>query len=198
MAIYKNIFTEKYYEDESNHGFSILIPRAYAREESNERIFNIEDARKVDHFELFIRRQVGTYMSRRVANVFFKLPKSGRTVSVVVYPDGTGVEFEKSLRKYVLRELDELDRRIILGFCRKHAYNIHSACFSDIDNVYQYDKWLQKSGLEYKASMQPKRIRAGGTVGGNEKIASLYKKFEEFEPIDECQDMSIFANVVLI
>ena len=199
MAIYKNIFTEKYYEDESNHGFSILIPRAYAREESNERIFNIEDARKVDHFELFIRRQVGTYMSRRVANVFFKLPKSGRTVSVVVYPDGTGVEFEKSLRKYVLRELDELDRRIILGFCRKWASNLHFACYHDDYRSTRIKESLQQCGLEYKASMQPKRIRAGGIAGGRDNVGSFYGKFEDFEPIDEVYiDTSIFANVVLV
>ena len=200
MAIYSiNVLKEKYYEDENSYGFSIIIPRAYAREESDKRIFDIEDAKKVDHFELFIRRQVGTYRSRRNAYVFFKLPESGRSVSVVIYPDSTGVEFEKSLRKYVLRELDELDRRIILGFCRKHAKNIFNACYTDINKLYRYDEWLQKDGLEYRASMQPKRIRAGGIEVGSERGRKFYLFADgPFEPYDESVDNSIFANLVII
>lgn len=138
-------------------------------------------------------------MSRRVANVFFKLPKSGRTVSVVIYPDGTGVEFERSLRRFVLRELDELDRRIILGFCRKWASNLHFACYHDDYDSTRIKESLQQCGLEYKASMQPKRIRAGGITGGRDNIGSFYRRFEDFELIDEAYtDTSIFAGVVLI
>lgn len=118
-------------------GYSILIPKAYAREENNDRIRNVDDIKKMDHYELVVTRQIGSVQVRRNTYIYLKL--SSRYVPIVLFMDG-GVDFDKMHRKYVLREMDEIDRRVVLGFCRKFQSALFAACHRDEEESDKY--WL--------------------------------------------------------
>lgn len=153
--------------------YTLRIPKEYAREESNK---IPKDPSTVPHYELYIERQVGSYKNRRSTYIFWKLPKTGRLVAVELLMDG-GVDFKKDEHKYILRETDELDRRIILGFCLKYQSLLKDECYSDDEP--SVDLWLY--ARHYKVSEMPKRIKKGST---GRDMTPIYRKLG-LEPYEE-------------
>lgn len=169
----------------SIHEYCLRIPKAYSRGEVDRRDYDYETVEKVPSYELYIEPQIGSVRNRRDTYVYLKLPESGRLVSIILYKDG-GVNFDKQFHKYVLREMDELDRRIVLGFCKKNEAMLRQACY---ENNEQSRMWLQGEAMRYKSTMQPKRLKLGKT-GSNLVYGDL-------EPYEE-RTSSIFENVHFI
>lgn len=152
LKYYDSMVDVNIIEPSSLNEYKICIPKAYSREETKNMPM---DAEKVPHYELYIERQIGTVRNRRSTYIFWKLPKTGRMVAIELFMDG-GVDFKPDERKYILRETDELDRRIVLGFCLGHQEALRYACYSD-----KKDIWLAGDARHYKASDMPKRIKRG-------------------------------------
>lgn len=170
----ENAFDIRTINHSSIEEYAICIPRARARGEDDTPV-EIEDIPKVDHYELYVEEQVGTVRNRRDTFVFYKLPKSGKLVSIRLYMDG-GVGFDKMFHKDIIRETDALDRRIILGFCLKYygllldaSYKIgHKGCKSSLETQ---AKW-------YKADNMPKRFKTG--PDGSD-VTRFYKDLKPYE-----------------
>lgn len=159
-----------------NEGYELSIPMAYAREEDNVKISQ-EDVENIPHYELYITKQVGTVRNRRNTNIYLRLPKSKRLVNIILYMDG-GVGFDPIFHKYIIRELDETDRRIILGFCSKYQEALRAACYMDKE-----DKWLKMDALRYKISDMPKRIKTGPSKFDFSDLYYDLKPYEESSKI---------------
>lgn len=162
--------------------YKLMIPKAYAREETSKRPSDVE---KVPHYELYIERQIGSVKNRRGAFVYWKLPKSGTMVAIKLYPDG-GADFQKEYHKIILRETDELDRRIVLGFCILYHSALYDECFSDKDPSH----WIKSYASLYTASKMPKRLRKGAS----KDMSEFYK---DLAPYDE-NTYNIFNRVQFI
>lgn len=174
--------------------FKLSIPKKYARGESTKRI-KYNEVDKVPHYELFVEPQVGSSLNRRGTDVYFKLPKSGRLVRIIIYPDW-GVEFDPKFHKYIIRETDELDRRIIIGFCIKYQSTLRDACYPDNKEDGKLDDtsimMMQMYASYYKASDMPKRLKTG-KLGDDE--TEWYKMMGMLKPYDEC---GMFSEVAFI
>lgn len=174
--------------------FKLSIPKKYARGESTKRI-KYNEVDKVPHYELFVEPQVGSSLNRRGTDVYFKLPKSGRLVRIIIYPDW-GVEFDPKFHKYIIRETDELDRRIIIGFCMKYQSTLRDACYPDNKEggeISDTRKMLiQMDAADYRASDMPKRLKTG-RLGTD--FTNFYKLHGWLEPYDEC---GMFSEVAFI
>ena len=173
--------------EQSLNEYSLLIPKEWARGESDYYTGTQEKVAEVPHYELHIERQIGTYRNRRPAYVYLRLPKSKRVINIILHTDG-GVSFDPKFHKYAIRELDELDRRIILGFCDKYHTNLVHACYSD-----EPDTHLQHLAATYKASYYKKRIRQGSS--GKDSTDFYLRAYGKFEPYEESV---IFRNVRFI
>lgn len=163
-------------------GYSIHIPRAYAREETKEKP---DDPSEVENYELFIDKQMGSSATPRPTNIYWKLPKSGKYIVIELYRDG-GLDYKPGPEhSFALRETDELDRRIVFGFCKKYRSTLISACHSRYrDN----DLGIINAARYYKASDMPKRIKIGK---GKDDLSWFYKysvqPYEEIGIFSECQ-----------
>lgn len=166
--------------------YAIRIPRSWARGEENSRPKEFDEVEKIPHYELRIERQVGTSRNRRDTYVYFKLPKSGRYVAIILHMDG-GVSFKADEHKYLVRETDELDRRIVLGFCKKHQYTLKDACYSDKESYS-----VKIDALCYRASHMPKRIRQGSE---NIKRYLLSDTLEPYEENNMTRELGMFSSV---
>lgn len=162
--------------------YAIYIPKAYARGEVNDypRLQDLESG-SIARYELYITDQVGSPQCRRNTYIYLKLP-SGRMAAIVLYTD-RGVGFEPRDHKFVLRELDELDRRIVLGFCRLYQYSLRDAChgYSNWNRT-----WLKDQARSYNASKQPKRFKQG------REGRDMRQYYGSVAPYDES---SIFDNL---
>lgn len=141
-----------------NH--KLCIPKKYARLESSKRI-KTSEVEEVPHYEIYLPSQVGEFNNRDKTLVYFRLPDMEQMFSVILHKDGT-VGFAKHEHKFILRVSDELDRRIILGFCKLYNGNISSICYGS--NRYYINRdvsWLQDEAANYNASKQPKRVKSG-------------------------------------
>lgn len=148
-------------EDRSINFHKICIPRDNARMETNRKFYRLEDVENIPHYEIYLLTQPSNSRFLEETLVYFKFPNSKKFYTVLIHKDYT-VSFNKHEHKFILRESDDLDRRIILGFCKMYAGNIGSACKNMNDAYNNTDfKWLQKEAMNYNASMQPKRIKAG-------------------------------------
>ena len=165
--------------------YALYIPRDYARGESNKRPTSQEEVKNIPHYELHITRQVGTVRNRRDTYVYLRLPKSKRLVNIILYMDG-GVGFDKSMHKYIIRELDELDRRIILGYCLKYQETLRDACYEDKEEP---DFWLASYTTDYRASDMPKRIKTGSWG------VDFTEYYHDLKPYEE---QGIFSNIRFI
>lgn len=173
---------------ESINEYTLLIPRDWARGESKEYLGTQERVAEVPHYELHIERQVGSHRNRRDTYIYLRLPKSKMLVNIVLHMDG-GVSFDKKFHKYVLREMDELDRRIILGFCDKYFHILVDACYSDEG----LDPWLGQYAATYKASDYKKRIKSGSK---GRDLTDFYRNCNGgLKPYEES---SIFKNVAFL
>ena len=165
--------------------FKISIPMAYARGESSKRV-SLDEVEDIPHYEIYVERQVGTSRNRRDTYLYLKLPKSGMLVTIILYMDG-GVGFDPKFHKYIIRELDALDRRVILGFCLYNEYSLLTACYREEDHIWNKD--LIRKGLDYKVSMMPKRLKTGSRGNDFTRAYSNLEPYEEF---------GIFSNVAII
>lgn len=146
----------RYVKDKDNPLYigSLYIPRAYAREETK---IAPKDASLVDHYEIALIRQTND-SEKTSTYVFARLPKTGEFVAVEIFKFGQGADFLKRDHTKILRgTYDELDRRIIKGFCIKNAksliFNSHT-----VENGIVM--WLKPEAKFYKASDQPKRLKS--------------------------------------
>lgn len=165
--------------------FKISIPKAYARGESSKQV-TLDEVEDIPHYEIYVERQVGTTRNRRDTYLYLKLPKSGMLVTIILYMDG-GVGFDPKFHKYIIRELDALDRRVILGYCLYHESSLKNACYRDEDDFWNMD--LIKKSLNYTASKMPKRLKTGSR-GNN--FTSAYTDLEPYE------EFGIFSKVAII
>lgn len=162
-------------------GYFIHIPKAYAREETKE---NPDDLSKVENYELFIDKQLGSSNTPRPTNIYWKLPESGKYIAIELYRDG-GLDYKPGPEhSFALRETDELDRRIVFGFCRKFHTSLIHACHS---RYKENDLSMINAARYYKASDMPKRIKIGK---GKTDLSWFYKysvqPYEEFGIFSEC------------
>ena len=97
-----------------------------------------------------------------------------------------GVSFKPDEHKLLIRETDELDRRIILGFCKKHQWSLKDACYEDKE-----DFSIKSDALCYKASYMPKRIKQGSE---NRNIVYL-DKLEPYEENNTTRELGMFSGV---
>ena len=132
----------------------VLIPMAYAREETDEAP-DIADIPNIPHYELYIVRQVETIEDYKPAIVLWKLPKTGIfvTIKAMVTPGRIGIE--KREHTAIIRGSDELDRRIVYGFCHNNWSDIR------IESFETKGFWtnIDSDGYRYRASDAPKRIK---------------------------------------
>lgn len=152
----------RYVKDKDNSLYigSLYIPRAYAREETK---IAPKDASLVDHYEIALIRQTND-SEKTSTYVFARLPKTGEFVAVELFKFGQGADFLKRDHAKILRgTYDELDRRIILGFCIANAKSlILNSHIVENDIV----MWLRPEAKFYKASDQPKRLKKGYRENG--------------------------------
>lgn len=140
--------------------YKLSIPQRYARLETDKRS-SVEEVEDVPHYEIHIMDQVGNINSRDKTLAYFRLPHGGSMFSIILNRDGS-VGFAKHEHKFILRVSDELDRRIVLGFCKMYSGNIASIAYGK--NRYRKDKdaaWLRDEAASYNAGKQPKRIKSG-------------------------------------
>lgn len=170
-------------EDSEYFSYEVPIPRLHARMEDNTRVLP-NQVKDLEHYSLYITKQIGTVRNRRDCFIYCKFPNNDRLFKIILHMDG-GVSYEKSEHKYMLRVTDELDRRIILGFCKKYQGQLKSACYSDErePNIY-----MLKNAADYTYKMMPVRIKSG-SAGNNFKYPHL-------EPYEE--SYNIFAKVAFI
>ena len=142
-------------EEGGKYSYAIHIPRAYARMETNVRP-DFKDLENIPNYTLYITRQVGSILNMRDTNIYYRLP-SGRLVRILLHPRG-GVSIDKLDHKYLIRETDELDRRIVLGFCLLNYTELKSECYDDKPFKSLH---LEDAAFNYRCSKMPKRLKLG-------------------------------------
>ncbi len=171
---------------------TLYIPRAYAREETKIRP---KDPKEVDHYEIVLLRQLGSPANRRSTYVLAQLPKSKEYVAVELFRREGGADFIKRDHSKILRgTYDELDRRIILGFCIKYAGSLLDNCYCNSNTI---NPWLKLYAKSYRVSEQPKRLKRGDTgphvfYGSKTLSYDDERELTELERLGEC---GIFSNV---
>lgn len=168
---------------DDNNTYKIMIPRAHARMETSIKP-KLDELESVEHYSIYIVKQIGSIQNRRDTILFCNFPSSDRLFKVILHTDG-GVSFEKSEHKYMLRVTDELDRRIILGYCMMYQVELRWLSYGD-----KKPMWRDYSNaLNYRADMMAKRLKHGPINTSIIKYNNL-KAFEE--------NANIFSKVVLI
>lgn len=189
--ITESIVLDKIVSESEFEGYPILIPRAYAREETSVRTRKPEEIEKIDHYTLYITKQIGSVQTRRDTFVYIKLPQSGNYIPIILHVDG-GVSFQPITKRLALKEFDELDRRIILGYCRK----FHSTLVWESHNGYGRHKfYLQQEAAYYKASHQPKRFKLGSE---GHDFSRFYKNLKPYELPPIKMEHNMFENLRFI
>lgn len=190
-SIRESIVLDKIVSESEFEGYPILIPRAYAREETNVRTRKPEEIEKIDHYTLYITRQIGSVQTRRDSFIYVKLPQSGNYIPIILHVDG-GVSFQPITKRLALREFDELDRRIILGYCRKFQSTLFWACH---DAQHRNKFYLQNEAADYRASDQPKRFKLGSE--GND-FSRFYKNLKPYELAPVKMEQNVFGSIRFI
>ena len=175
--------------DKEKTRFSLLrIPRQYARNNIafNKRIEGLDD---VECYKLYLFSQVGDYMiTKRDTYIILELP-SGLKVPIILYWNG-GADFEPSTRKFVLREYDALDRRIIKGFCQQNDAELRELSHSELKDPI-ITGFLGAEAIHFSESKVNKRLKSGRT---NRYPKYLFPR----EPYPYEESTNIFSNIVLI
>ena len=165
--------------------WEIKIPREYARMESDKKVKHT-DIDNVSHYTIFITKQVGTPRNRRDCFLYCRFPNSDRLYKIVLHMDG-GVSYEKNEHRFMIRETDELDRRIVLGFCKIYQGNLVQYCYSDNSEP---DVWILRNAASYRSSYTAKRIKQGS-------LNNSYP-YKNLAPYEEASVNNIFSKLVLI
>lgn len=171
--------------DTDTFNWEIKIPRQYARMESDEKVKHTE-VDGVDHYTIYITKQVGTPRNRRDCFLYAKFPNSNRLYKIILHMDG-GVSYEKSEHRFMIRETDELDRRIVLGFCKIYQGNLVQYCYSDSSEP---DLWILRNAASYRSNHTAKRIKQGS-------LNNNYP-YRELAPYEEASGYNIFSRLAFI
>ena len=166
-----------------SHIHEILIPRDYARMEVDHRPSK-DNLHSIPHYTIYIIRQLDN-RPRTDCMVLCKFPNSDKLFKISLLVHG-GAQYDKTEHKYMIRETDELDRRIVLGFCILYQNALEQACYSDSNDPKTYS-YIDYYGYSYTAKMMSKRLKTG----------ELNRRFfPEEKPLYEHN--TIFSNVVFI
>ncbi len=165
--------------EEMNETFSLYIPKAYARGEKNSKdyLVSINDDKNIPHYEIIVDKQIGTWRNRRDTNLYFKLPKSGKLIRIILHMN-QGVSFDKQFHTMLIRETDALDRLIVLGFCMKYQSILKDACYADHDDK-STRMWLNVYAHNYNKDMMPKRLKQGDQGVDSSRFWTDMKPYEE-------------------
>lgn len=142
------------FDDETTETALLRIPRQHARTNTPyEKGF--EGLDDVECYRLHIFSQVGDpYNTRRDTYIILELP-SGLMVPIILYWNG-GVDFDPAGRKYINREYDELDRRIIRGFCTRYKNSLK--CMSHNDTSSLFNALVKVRAIEFNSKQIPAEI----------------------------------------
>ena len=171
-------------DDTDYFNWAVRIPKAYSRMESDVKV-KPEEVDKVDHYTIHITKQIGSPKNRRDCFLYCKFPNSERLYKIILHMDG-GVSYEKSEHRFMIRETDELDRRIVLGFCKMYQGNLLSYCYSNNGTP---DKWMLRNATSYRCNHMAKRIRQG-----SENNSYPYHNLKPYEEANR----NIFSNLAFI
>lgn len=174
-------------EDSEWSNFKVLIPKAHARLEIAEKP-KYDNIESVECYEIIIFLQIGTHRNKRDTFVLCKFPGCDRYFRINIHASG-GASFEKSEHKFMLRVTDELDRRIVLGFCQKYNLQIIYASYNKNSNA--KDSGLKSYAYHYTCKDMPIRLKSGPT--GDIDI----HYFKDLKPYEESHH-TIFDNVVFL
>lgn len=180
---------------ENLNEFEVKIPVAYSRKENGSKLISYEKLDKNDNipcYELFVTEQIGTSRNRRDTNIYYKLPKSGDLIRIILHMN-QGVSFDPIDHKKLLRETDELDRRIIRGFCLKYQSTLMDACYPPYNSRKDYQRDLKIKAMYYTCDQMPKRLPRSGDQGIDSS-----RFWKDLKPYEENTECGIFSNVVLI
>lgn len=167
-------------------GFWLYIPKAHARMETIVKP-KIDCIPEDDRYEFYVFRQTGSSTVRRDTYVLYRLP-SDRKVAIRIYMDG-GVDWVKEDRKFALRETDEIDRRIILGFCYKYQNYLFDLSHTDFDKLSSGKRKLEYNALDFVYTMVPKRIKKGSLCN------DFTDEYRSIHAIDLWDESSLFNDV---
>lgn len=189
------VHTSKFYNGMAVHdsitndsewtSYKLLIPRAHARLETEERT-KLVDLEKVECYEIRVFLQIGSHRSSRDTMVLCKFPNYDKYFRVNIHATG-GASYDKSEHKFMLRVTDELDRRIILGFCQKYNSSLINASYSKSNKP---DIMLQYNAADYTAKDMPIRLKSGPT---GHRDLSFYHNLKPYE--ESYHQYNIFENV---
>lgn len=183
------------YDNENIKTRTIRIPREYARNNTPYPCtYETLEKNNVECYELILFSQVGDpFITKKPTYILLKLPESEKNNSkkyakIIMNHDGR-VEFEPSERRYVLRVYDELDRRIILGFCTKYRDDLEIISHSNIDEDIELPTSIDIHAKYYTADKMPKRLKTNRM--GNRDItyigiptpSNLYKESSIFSRV---------------
>lgn len=143
--------------DNEEFVWKVCIPKAYSRMETDE-CPSSEEVEKIPHYEIYVFKQVGTPRNHGNTLVLCKFPDTDRYFGIMLYMKGGSASYIKDEHKYMLRVTDELDRRIVLGFCMMYAGNLENYSYCDSDKP---DRWIVYNALTYRCNMMPKRLKSG-------------------------------------
>lgn len=176
--------------------FEVKIPVAYSRKEKGSKLISYEKLDKdnsIPCYELFVTEQIGTSRNRRDTNIYYKLPKSGDTIRIILHKN-QGVSFDPLHHKALLKETDELDRRIIRGFCLKYQSTLMDACYPPYNSREDYQRDIKIKAMYYNCDKMPKRLPRSGDQGVDSS-----RFWKDLKPYEESNvDCGIFSNVVFI
>lgn len=176
------------YDNEEINVSLLRIPREYARNNEHFTLahqYDYESLDMVECYNLYLYHQVGDHLlTKKDTYVLLKLP-SGKIVSIILYYDG-GVDFEPSQRKYVLREYDALDRRIILGFCNSCSHSIKEVSHNPMTDPIVKGH-LGHTAMLFKEKDLNKRIKTGRE--------GVYPRVLNGRDLMPYEEMGIFESV---
>ena len=175
-------------EDSEWSNFKVLIPKAHARLETDKKP-KIDDIESVDCYEIIIFLQIGSSRNQRDTFVLCRFPGCKNYFKVIVHATG-GASFEKSEHKLMIRVTDELDRRIVLGFCQKYSWDLITSSYRKTTKP---DYSLKHYAYHYTCKDMPIRLKSGPTGNRHPELYTNLMPYEESSPIH-----TIFDNVVFL
>lgn len=173
--------------------FEVRIPIESSRKGKGALSPSSDRINSVPCYQLYVEEQIGTSRNRRDTNIYFKLPKSGKLIRIILHMN-QGVSFDPLYHKELLRETDELDRRIVRGFCLKYQSTLMDACYPPYNSRSDYQRELKLHGLHYRCTDMPKRLPRSGDQGIDSS-----RFWKDLKPYEESNvDCGIFSNIVFI
>ena len=153
LATVPSYFTKE--KKDKIDGYYLYIPREQARHGPKyPPLMSREEVMKIDHYELFIFKQIGSRYSKRPMVVLVKTSKSNRWIGIHITADGA-VDWAPNEHKYAIRDMDSLDRAIVIGFCVKYWNSIRDSILTTDCNG--PGLWLDTEALTYTVKKGTKR-----------------------------------------